>query len=641
MYLLNEVRMMNKLTICIYVVIPICLLMYSEQVFGAQVEGQVRQLQSPQNPISQARVTLFDISLSFFKEVRTDGQGQFSIANVSAGTYQLGVSALGFEYQEITIAVEASNVTNDFFLGPETDTGQWTIIGSTEPELSLSEAPDIAILMTDGKIFYCHDTVDPLVFDPVTGTKFMPPASPAEQHCFAGSLLQDGRIIAIGGHEGSNFRDAIPWVKTYNPATNSWQWLADMQLSQGRYYPGLARLADGSLLVIGGGMAPNAARTNTCELFDLVTETWSFTGSMVNPTDYPPLALLYTGEVLATWSPPQLYNPATGLWRLTGNFNQPNRLWPGHSDHSLVLLADGRALAVGIRKGPDNNTVMGEIYDPVSETWSLTSNPGLVRQQPEVTQLPDGKILVAAGEAEEPSEPNVLGVVKWCDLYDPATDTWQQVAGMNWFREYHAVTLLVPDGRVVMTSGTRIKFQYGPASADIEAFSPPYLFRGIRPQITSISTNQPLRGSQISLTIVPQTTITSIVLMGTEAHTHWADGGIPRRIVLPVQQNGSDVTVTVPKDSYLIPLGHYMLFAMVDDIPSIASMIQVKESTAGDLNGSGETDFVDFAALALFWSNTNCDLDNFWCNGADFIRDGELNHDDLAEFITYWLIGVE
>jgi hypothetical protein len=255
--------------------------------------------------------------------------------------------------------------------------------------------------------------------------------------------------------------------------------------------------------------------------------------------------------------------------------------------------------------------------------------------------LPDGKILVAAGEADEPPEPNKLGVVKRCDLYDPETDSWQQVAAMNWFREHHAVTLLVPDGRVVMTSGTRIKFQFGPTSADIEAFSPPYLFRGVRPQITSISTNQPLRGSQISLTIAPDTTITSVVLLGTEAHTHWVNCGIKRRIVLPVQQNGSSVTVTIPKDSYLVPLGHYMLFAMVDDIPSVASLIQVNGSNAGDLNGSGKTDFFDFSKLASFWSNTDCALGNFWCNGADFTRNGEVNSDDLAQFITYWLVGVE
>lgn len=631
---------MNKLAFYTHSVILICLIMCSGQAFGVQVNGRIRQLEGSGNPISQARVTLFDMPLSFFRETRTDSQGLFSIAGVSAGTYQLGVSALSFEYHEITITAGVSNLTEDFYLGAETETGSWDITGNTG-----GEHPDTALLMPDGRIFYCHDTVEPVAFDPVTGQIINLQSSLVDQHCFSASLLGDGRIIAVGGNKGSmtNYRAAIPWVKSYNPVSDSWQTMAELQLSAGRYYPGLARLSDGALLIMGGGMAPDAARTNTCELFDPATETWSFTGSMFNGTDYPPSALLYTGEVLATWWPPQLYNPTNGQWRLTGDFNQPDRGWPGHCDHSMVLLADGRALVAGIRKGPGNNTVMGEIYDPTTETWTLTSNPGLIRSQPEVTQLPDGKVLVAAGEKQQDSPPaaNVLGVVKWTDLYDPATNTWRRMSDMNWFREFHAVSVLVPDGRVVIASGTRIKYQYDPHVTDIEAFSPPYLFRGVRPQITSISTNQPLRGSQVSLTIAPETTITSVVLMGTEAHTHWADGGIPRRIVLPIRQNGSDVTLTIPKDSYLAPSGHYMLFAMVDDIPSVAVMIQVNGSNAGDLNGSGKTDFFDFVKLAPFWLNSDCDLDNFRCNGADFTRNGKVDLDDLAQFVRYWSIGAD
>lgn len=369
------------------------------------------------------------------------------------------------------------------------------------------------------------------------------------------------------------------WVKKFIPASDTWEQLADLVHPLGRWYPGMTRLADGSFLVMGGGQCCNAARTDTAERFDLNTQTWSYTGSMLNPAEFPPSALLFTGEVLITWSPPQLYNPATGQWRLTGNFNQPNRGWPGHSDHSIVVLDDGRVLAIGILKGPNNNSVMGEIYDPATETWSFTSNPGLVRLQTEVVQLPDGRVFVGGGETEAnpPPVPNSLGIVKWTDLYDPATNSWRRVADMNWFREYHAVTLLVPDGRVVTTGGTRIKFQVGPTSNDIEAFSPAYLFRGIRPEITSISTTTPSRGSELSLDNAPATQITAVVLMGMQTTTHWVDGGIPRRLVLPFEQSSSTVTATLPTVPNVLPLGHYMVFAMVDDIPSEAAIVQVIE----------------------------------------------------------------
>ena len=99
----------------------------------------------------------------------------------------------------------------------------------------------------------------------------------------------------------------------------------------------------------------------------------------------------------------------------------------------------------------------------------------------------------------------------------------------------------------------------------------------------------PTRGSELSLEIFPDTRITRVVLMGTSAATHWVDGGIPRRLVLPVAQNGSTVVTTLPADPNVLPLGHYMLFAMVDDIPSVAALIRIDgaDPCLGDLNCDG------------------------------------------------------
>ena len=567
---------------------------------ASTVSGEVRRVTAPNDPIDNARVTLFDTSLTFFREQRTDSRGAYSFNNVPKGSYQLGVAALRFEYAEDSVVVNAGGLQRDFFLGSETEPGYWEDIGNTLPEFL--DATDIALLMTDGRILYCHDTTDPIIFNPVTGDKSFPPSSGTPQGCMNGSLLSDGRIILVGGQDGSspgNFRNAVRWVKAFDATRNTWTQLPELQHPVGRWYTGMARLADGSLLALGGGTRPNASRTETCERLDLSTMQWSYTGSMLNPSEFSPSALLFTGEVLATWSPPQLYDPGTGIWRATGGFVQPNRGWPGHSDHSLVVLEDGRVLAMGVR---GSGTAMGEIYEPQSESWSTTSSPDLVRWQCEVAQLPDGHVLVAGGEAAEPgAEPNVLGIVARSDLYDPGTDSWRRAAQRSQFAEYHAVSMLVPDGRVVITGGTRIKFQVGPTSADVEAFVPPYLLRGVRPKITGLSSTAPTRGSELSLEIFPDTRITRVVLMGTSAATHWVDGGIPRRLVLPVARNGSTVVTTLPTDPNVLPLGHYMLFAMVDDIPSVATMIRIDEADLllGDLNCDGTFNGADIDPFFL------------------------------------------
>lgn len=595
---------------------------------AASVDGVVTV---ERKPVVNARVTLFTPQLEAFYETRTLNDGGYSIDRIAPGKYHLGVAAIGYEYEQIGVNLGAEPVVADFSLEVESHPGTWEVVGSTAPELF--DATDIGVLLTDGTVLYCHDTVDPIRFDPATGNTVQAGGSPVEQGCMNATLLADGDVIMMGGQTPSDpgaFTNAIPWVKHYSPGSDSWQFMASMQHRAGRWYPGLARLADGSLLVMGGGQAPNAQRTDTCERFDLASQTWSYTGSMLNPTEFPPCALLYTGEVLATWWPPQLYNPATAEWRLTGNFVQPNRGWPGHSDHSLIVLSDGRALATGVLGTPNPNTAMGEIYDPATEQWTPTSNPGLIRFQSEVVQLPDGHVLVAGGETDvnPPPVPHVLGVVKWCDLYNPSADSWRRVADTLYFREYHAVTLLVPDGRVLSTGGTRIKFQYGPITSDIEAYSPPYLFRGVRPQLVTVSTVEPSRGCAIELQLAPLIQITSVVLIGAQTTTHWVDGGNPRRLVLPVKQEGDTVYTTLPADPNLLPLGHYMLFAMVDDIPSVAWMVNV-HPLLGELNGDGDVDAADLALLLGSWGP--CDP----CP-ADLDSDGAVGAADLAQLLGSW-----
>ncbi len=60
----------------------------------------------------------------------------------------------------------------DFSRGPETEPGRWVTIGSTVPEFL--DATDIADLQPGGSIYYCHDSTDPIRFDPVTDQQVVP-----------------------------------------------------------------------------------------------------------------------------------------------------------------------------------------------------------------------------------------------------------------------------------------------------------------------------------------------------------------------------------------------------------------------------------------------------------------------------------
>lgn len=544
---------------------------------AAAVTGTVRRAVTSA-PIPGARVTLFTPGLAVFVETRSDAGGNYSMPSLP-GTFRIGCAARGYDYIENQLVLSPGGGSRDFVLNPESHPGGWSVIGNTLPETL--DATDIGVLLPDGRIFYCHDTTDPIVFDPATGQKSFPGPSGSEQGCMHGTLLEDGRAILVGGQNGASpasFTNATRRVKAWSPATG-WQNLPFLLNPTGRWYPGLARLRDGRLLVMGGGTQPAAVRTPTCEVYDPASNGWSWTGTMGQAVEFPPAALLYTGSVLRTWGAPELYDPVAGQWQSTGGFVAPTRGWPGHSDHSLCVLHDGRALVVGINTHTAGaQAAMAEVYDPGTGTWTARSSPSLKRMQCEVVPLPDGRILVQGGDVQQQptAEPTLFGVVKRTDLYDPDADSWRRVADTSRFREYHAVTLLLRDGRVATTGGTNIKFQGTPLSADIDAWSPPYLFRGVRPRIDNLSGTVLLRGTTIGFDVFPATALSSVVLIGTGVTTHWVDGGVPRRLVLPVVQSGAAVTCLLPADPDRLPVGHYLLFAMVDDVPSVAVVVRVQ-----------------------------------------------------------------
>ena len=63
------------------------------------------------------------------------------------------------------------------------------------------------------------------------------------------------------------------------------------------------------------------------------------------------------------------------------------------------------------------------------------------------------------------------------ELWDPATNRWTQLASQTVYRGYHSTALLLPDGRVLSAGGRHER--------TAEVFSPPYLFKGARPTISS------------------------------------------------------------------------------------------------------------------------------------------------------------
>ena len=544
-------------------------------LIAAELTGVVRS--DSGEPIAEARVTLVDASI---RETRSASDGTFRFGSLASATYVLGAAARDREYVQRTVTIAAADqaTVEELVLGAEANRGRWMTVGRFDHRTF--GGTNSGVLLPDGRIIYCHDTIDPVIFDPSSNMTSTPPASPRIQGCHSVRLLQDGRVLYVGGADVPVYGPGTRQVKTFDPATEQWTVLPE--LTAARWYPTLVHLASGELLAVGGGGLQNPVRTATSEICDPRTMTWSPAGNIVIGNEVSPVVLLPNGEVLMTHRPPQRFEPKTRTWRAAADFVQSNRTPDGdHADHQTVAMPDGAVVAIGYRpygSAPSSASIV-EIYDPERNEWRLGPTFAPLRSRPSIVLLPDQRVLVLGGYKEEhdPTSTNAWGYMAVADLFDTASESWRRLAPMSVAREYHAVPILIPDGRVVVIGGEGMP-GVEPDTNVIEVFEPPYLFRGPRPEVRNLSSTTLRRGGTVSFDVANTSTPTSVILLGTAARTHFMDSGNGRPIELPFVQNGARVTVTIPREAEAAPLGHYMLFVLVDDIPSVATIVKVEPS---------------------------------------------------------------
>ena len=148
--------------------------------------------------------------------------------------------------------------------------------------------------------------------------------------------------------------------------------------------------------------------------------------------------------------------PDTNGRYVTGSWTPLHPMHYSRTYYASAVLTDGRVFVAGAEYGtpflPENE---GEIYNPLTDTWTETFAPtNLVDAQKglgecESTLLPDGRLLLA------PDTPASCGETI---IYDPKADIWS--AGSNLFRNcgiYEASWVKLPDDSVLVidTYGTQ------------------------------------------------------------------------------------------------------------------------------------------------------------------------------------------
>ena len=428
--------------------------------------------------------------------------------------------------------------------------------------------PTVAIhlhLLRTGKVLLWGRDGISYLYDPANGS-FKRIAVGANIFCSGHAFLPDGRLLVAGGHISDNHGLADGHI--FNPGTQTWSSTASMR--DGRWYPTVTELANGQLLTIAG--KDEEARAV------LVPEVWSssgwraLTGASRNLPYYPRQFLapngriFYAGELKAT---SYLNTSGSGSWTTVGD-----RRYGVRDYGAAVMYLPGKILYVG----GGRTTATAEVIDlnKSSPSWQWTGSMAYPRRHLNATMLPTGEVLVTSGtRATSFDDPSLA--VHVAEIWNPGTGAWRKVASNSVNRSYHSTSLLLPDGRVLHAGSGGATFPDGspmPDQKNGEFYSPPYLFAGTRPTISS-APGSVAYGSSFTVSTTSASSIGKVSLIAIGSVTHAFDMN-QRFMWLSFTRTSSGLTVKAPGTRNTAPPGYYMLFILNSSgVPSKARVIRL------------------------------------------------------------------
>ena len=252
------------------------------------------------------------------------------------------------------------------------------------------------------------------------------------------------RIVTPPG--ASRCEVKVVWGDLRYPIVIDPQWQTTSEMSISRSGHTATILENGRVLVVGGH---TPAYTNSCELYDPITDTWAAAASLATAHAFHTATPVASGVLIAGGEADtaEHYKPETG-WSAAGTLIHGTR-----DDHTATKLPSGRVLVVG---GVIDFTAAStcELYDPVLNQWS-EAPPSSISYGHTATLMNDGRVMIVGRAGNGDSKAKMFSEGSgWTDVAVPSTA-----------REEHAAAMLV-DGSLLIAAGSTDR------SYTVEVYSP-------------------------------------------------------------------------------------------------------------------------------------------------------------------------
>lgn len=281
------------------------------------------------------------------------------------------------------------------------------------------------------------------------------------------TLLPSGDILIAGGTNGPSILKHAelftPGSDVFTPVNGVMNYVRDLHT---------ATLLPNGRVLIAGGFTTNSASTgstNTAEIYYPDTKRFIETSPMISSRSNHSAIMLPDGRVFAAggFGTGDVITGASEIFISTESRWMAAASMPAGCEraiHATVQLKDGRIMLIG---GINSSGVLdtSAVYDPAANSWgaNCTTVPAIPTplRSHTATLLADGRVLVAGGN-------DGFGEANRSYIYDPVAVTWTATHALPLLEpRFNHTANYLPNGTVMISGGSQ---RFGNVPQSIEVF---------------------------------------------------------------------------------------------------------------------------------------------------------------------------